>query len=288
MSEQYSQKYRRFVAWETASRDTIDFKKIYADMAGEVLAGLLLSQIIYWHLPDKYGNSKLRVERDGYLWLAKSAKDWWSEIRLTEYQARRALSVLEKKGLIVTEVHKFNGVPTKHIRISDDFVDIWDNMLSDSVIAQNANGNGLEPNSDLGSNPNRNGLEPKSSYRDYLTETTKEEEPPPPDTRSPSSLTAELNGPLEKGIETTVKEIRLEKEGGQVPPNSAAESVRATTTTVECALHPGVCYTRYEKGGDVWFAHRMPDGTFCRKSSVQDPEESAEEYAKRTGRVVYA
>jgi hypothetical protein len=52
-----------FLAWEAASRDTIDFKKIYVDMADDLVAGLLLSQVVYWFLPDRNGNLKLRVRR---------------------------------------------------------------------------------------------------------------------------------------------------------------------------------------------------------------------------------
>ena len=39
--------FNDFLAWEKASRDSIDFKKIYVDVAGDLIAGLLLSQIIY-------------------------------------------------------------------------------------------------------------------------------------------------------------------------------------------------------------------------------------------------
>jgi len=42
-----------FLAWERASRDTIDFKTAYVDVAGDLVSGLLLSQIIYWHLPGE-------------------------------------------------------------------------------------------------------------------------------------------------------------------------------------------------------------------------------------------
>ena len=59
-----------FIAWELASRDTIDFKMIYVDISGDVIAGLLLSQIIFWNLPDKKGDTKLKVLKKGKRWLA--------------------------------------------------------------------------------------------------------------------------------------------------------------------------------------------------------------------------
>ena len=47
---------QEFIAWEQVSRDTIDVKRCYVDIAGDLVAGILLSQIVYWHLPDKDGN----------------------------------------------------------------------------------------------------------------------------------------------------------------------------------------------------------------------------------------
>lgn len=106
-----------FLAWERASQDTIDFKRIYADLAGDVLAGLVLSQIIYWHLPDKYGQTKLRVNRDGELWVAKARSEWWDEIRIGPRQFDRAIHILEGLGLVASSLHRFNGKPTIHVRL---------------------------------------------------------------------------------------------------------------------------------------------------------------------------
>ena len=87
--------FQKFVYAERESRDTIDFKKAYVDMTalddepGDVMAGLLLSQIIYWHLPPKgksLTRSKVHIEREGKLWLAKRRTEWWDEIRLTPRQ----------------------------------------------------------------------------------------------------------------------------------------------------------------------------------------------------------
>jgi len=120
-----------FLAWERASRDTVDFKTIYVDMAGDLVAGLLLSQIVYWYLPSKKdGRSKLRVYKDGHYWIAKARKDWWDEIRISPRQVDRALAILEEKGIIVTALYKFNKTPTKHIRIDKEkFLATWEDAL---------------------------------------------------------------------------------------------------------------------------------------------------------------
>jgi hypothetical protein len=41
-----------FWRWEEDSHDTVDLKKCYIDLAGDLKAGLLLSQIISWFLLD--------------------------------------------------------------------------------------------------------------------------------------------------------------------------------------------------------------------------------------------
>jgi hypothetical protein len=114
----------RFIYWEQSSRDTIDFKKSYVDLADDLVAGLLLSQIVYWHLPSKEtGKTKLRVKKDGHLWIAKGREDWWEEIRITGKQFDRASNILAKKGLIEKKRFKFNSNPTVHVRL------IWENFL---------------------------------------------------------------------------------------------------------------------------------------------------------------
>lgn len=110
---------RDFYNLERASRDTVDFKKVYVDMADDVLAGLLLSQIVFWFCPDEQGRNKLRVKKRGIYWLAKSRKEWFDEVRLKPRQVDRALQILVKKKLVITHIFKFNGSPTTHIRIND-------------------------------------------------------------------------------------------------------------------------------------------------------------------------
>ena len=122
--------FEEFIYWEATTRDTIDFKKIYVDVAGDLIAGLMLSQIIYWHLPSKNGDSKLKVKKDGYLWIAKGNADWYDEIRITEWQAPRALKILEDRGIVEKRIYKFDGAPMNHIRIvGDRFLELFSNLV---------------------------------------------------------------------------------------------------------------------------------------------------------------
>ena len=115
MENQDTSQFNDFLAWEKASRDTIDFKKIYVDISGDLIAGLILSQIIYWFLPNKEGKTKLRVMKRGTLCLAKTRFEWWDEIRFKPTQVDKGLKILRKIGVIRTKIHRFNGTPTTHI-----------------------------------------------------------------------------------------------------------------------------------------------------------------------------
>lgn len=124
----------KFLAWESASRDTIDVKRIYIDMAEDLVSGIMLSQLVYWHLPNRKGDSKLSVERDGHLWVAKAYSEWMYECRLSKKQARRAVAHLTELGLIVMKVYHFANKPSVHIRLN------WDIFMEKfSYIVNNVN-----------------------------------------------------------------------------------------------------------------------------------------------------
>lgn len=162
----------QFLYWEKASRDTIDFKKAYVDLADDLIAGLLLSQIVYWHLPSKEtGKTKLRVEKEGQLWIAKSRDEWWEEIRISPKQFDRASKILVQKGLIEKKLYKFDGRPIPHIRL------IWENFLPqlESVIygekqeeiEEKEEKEPVEPLSDMDFTQRVKSILPKGEKRNY-------------------------------------------------------------------------------------------------------------------------
>jgi len=102
------------------SRDTIDFKRCYVDVSGgSAVTGLMLSQIIFWFLPDKKGYSKVRIKRDGREWIAKEHDAWWDECRITKKQAKGAIDKLKAAGLIDVEHWMFAGKRTTHIHLNE-------------------------------------------------------------------------------------------------------------------------------------------------------------------------
>lgn len=131
--------FNSFLRWEKTTKDTIDFKKIYVDMAdGDPIAGLALSQIVFWHLPDRNGKNKMRVFREGYWWIAKPREDWWEECRLTPKRVDRALKILrDDAGIVVTKNFKFGpqGSPTLHVRIDEEaFIRAWETHLGPDIL----------------------------------------------------------------------------------------------------------------------------------------------------------
>jgi len=111
---------QEFYHWESASRDTIDVKRIYIDIAGDLIAGILLSQIVFWHLPNKNGKSKLRVTHDNKFWLAKTRCSWNDECRIGPRQYDKAIKILLDAKLVESKVFKFAGNPTVHVRLNEE------------------------------------------------------------------------------------------------------------------------------------------------------------------------
>lgn len=107
---------------EHFSRDAFRVKRSYIDITEDLTAGILLGQIVYWNLPNEKGKSKLRVIKDGELWLAKGRSDWHDEIRIKPRQFDRAIEVLREKDFVETRLYKFDGVPTVHIKLNTEVV----------------------------------------------------------------------------------------------------------------------------------------------------------------------
>ncbi len=113
-----------WLASEETSHDKIEAKRIYIDLnEGNLYDGVIFSQIMYWHGASREtGKPRMTIEKEGNLWLAKGYGDWFVECRIGEATARQCISRIEKRGLIVKKLWKFNKTPTVHLRID------WDNL----------------------------------------------------------------------------------------------------------------------------------------------------------------
>jgi len=123
---------REFLNFIADGNDIISFRRSYVDMTDSLIAGMMLSEIIFWHLPNRdTGKSKLRVLHDGEEWLAISKVEWYDRARITPSQARTGEAILIKLGFIKTKKFKFNGAPTSHYSLNwDVFLKTFNEFLS--------------------------------------------------------------------------------------------------------------------------------------------------------------
>lgn len=113
---------REFLSFIADGEDIISFRKSYVDITDSLIAGMMLNEIIFWHLPNREtGQSKLRVIHEDKEWLAISKVDWYNRARITSSQARTGENRLIELGFINVRVFKFNGVPTTHYSLNWDF-----------------------------------------------------------------------------------------------------------------------------------------------------------------------
>ena len=112
-----------FIIWNTSSR-RISYKVVYSDITGSLQAGVLLSQICYWFLPDDGGINRLRVHREGRYWIANRRKDWAKILGMSIRQYDTAVDILKDLDIITLKVFKFKfkdndtAKPTQHISLN--------------------------------------------------------------------------------------------------------------------------------------------------------------------------
>src|SRR5262245_21579 len=83
MSSEISTRKRVLAEIEKRHRRAVAFRVVYAKVAGGTVAGLLLSQIVYW--------SQRTTDPDG--WFYKSQEEWCDELSLS----RRLLETARRK-----------------------------------------------------------------------------------------------------------------------------------------------------------------------------------------------
>lgn len=125
-----------FLQLKAMEQQRVNFEMTYVDMTGDLISGLLLSQIVYWFTPDKNGKSKLRVTYKGKKALAKSRNEWFEEIRITEKQYDKAIKRLEELKIVEVVNSMFNAKRTPFIMLNDDkFLELYrSNLINTSVL----------------------------------------------------------------------------------------------------------------------------------------------------------
>lgn len=81
------------------------YRHMYVDICDDLIAGILLSKIVYWFGIGRNGEQRARHEHDGKVCIVKKREDWWEECRIGERQYDRAMAKLIELGIISTEIH---------------------------------------------------------------------------------------------------------------------------------------------------------------------------------------
>lgn len=103
------------------------YKHFYVDICSDdVLAGILLSKIVYWFGRNKEtGNLRVNYIYKGKRCLVKRRCDWWDECRLSERVFDRCMKILKEKNFVISETHKspFHGNDTAmYIFLNEDIL----------------------------------------------------------------------------------------------------------------------------------------------------------------------
>lgn len=161
---------------------------------GDIASAVFLGQILYWFAPSKNGGSKLKVCKDGQMWLAKSVKEWAEELGTSPDKVRRCMQVLKDKGIIETGLYKFDGAPTTHLRLVVDVTKC----------------NSLEALIHLVSSPNSFGAEPESLT--YTTTETTAEKALAPEQEMKAADIIKHHAQMKAGVEKVNPSILWKKE----------------------------------------------------------------------------
>ena len=108
--------------------------KVYMLLAdGDSNMATFLKQIVYWHLPNKKGQTKLTIIRDNEVWLAKKDTDWFGECGLSFKQIRKIKKEAIDQELIKINLWMFIGIKMTHFAITKK-LEIKLNQCCDYII----------------------------------------------------------------------------------------------------------------------------------------------------------
>lgn len=114
----------------------------YIDITGDLTAGVLLSQIMYWFDKDSKNECiRTKIKKNGHFWIARRRDEWANEIRVAPKQYDSAMKKLKAKKLVIVEKFKINGAPTTHIRPNDEVINVaikeWKEQIALEIIKDN-------------------------------------------------------------------------------------------------------------------------------------------------------
>jgi hypothetical protein len=212
-----------FSSLEKESKESIILKKLYVRICDDdLIAGLILSHIVFWFGNNPDGNPRAKHKHEGRTCIVRQRNDWWDECCISPKQYDRAINVLKERGFVDVEIHKssFHKWETAH------FIFINESKLMEAVDAdlkrqqnikseseKEQSGNPELPKGEIQNSPKgksyRNSPKGKSLYTENTTDITNNISPEP---SAPSDLAVGLSSLLfekRKEINPKVKKPNL-------------------------------------------------------------------------------
>ena len=93
----------------------IEFVVEFVPLTGSVSAAIVLSYLHGWFKEEP---TRLRVYREGKLWLVRNHREWTTDTGLSRKNLRTAANRLQRLGLIEMKVWKFDADPTMHYHLN--------------------------------------------------------------------------------------------------------------------------------------------------------------------------
>ena len=98
--------------WEDESKlGKLMIRPEYIKVAGGLVGGVLLSQIVYWFRPKQGGKISASLFREGRRWVAKTHAQWAEECGIGLYEVKAQLAKFEQQGWIIQRFWKFGNRP---------------------------------------------------------------------------------------------------------------------------------------------------------------------------------
>ena len=103
------------------SDDSISYKRAYVDISGDVISAIILTDLCYWHRPNKRNKRRFNAySKDGTGWVARTLAEWSKKTRLTPRQIQYAVDKLVKRDLVKRQNFRYKGLKTMHLRINEE------------------------------------------------------------------------------------------------------------------------------------------------------------------------
>jgi hypothetical protein len=111
---------RGYVTSRSDNRKGVHLPLSFIDICdGNLHDAILFAQIMYWHEPSKdTGQTRLKKQDDGHLWLFKNHAEWYAECRIKPATVRKCLERLKAAKLIEYKVGGAIGNPTPYMRVN--------------------------------------------------------------------------------------------------------------------------------------------------------------------------